>query len=214
MDKHILIFGTSTTYGAWDSEGGWVARLRKFIDRNLISSGLKTEILVYNQGISGAKTEDILKTFELETEARLGHNRDNEIIIILHVGINDTIYNKSLGKVEVSPKDFENNLKLLINKAKKYSNKIIVVGSMPVDKIVDPMPWAPGRSYRNTYVAQYNEILKNVSKAENVHFIEVYKKFIDSDYSSLLADGVHMNDKGHEKLYELVRDYLLKEKII
>ena len=28
----ILVFGTSTTYGAWDSEGGWVQRLTKYLD--------------------------------------------------------------------------------------------------------------------------------------------------------------------------------------
>ncbi|MEK7558693.1 MAG: GDSL-type esterase/lipase family protein [Patescibacteria group bacterium] len=214
MDKHILIFGTSTTYGAWDSQGGWVARLRKYIDKNQIESNFKNEILIYNQGISGAKTEDILKTLEPEAQARLGHNRDNEIIIILHVGINDTIYNEDLGKVEVSPDEFKNNLKLLLDKAKQYSEKIIIVGSMPVDKRVDPMPWAPGRSYRNEYVGKYNEILENVSKEEKAYFVEVFKKFIDTDYSSFLTDGVHMNDEGHKKLYEMVRDFLLEKKII
>jgi lysophospholipase L1-like esterase len=28
----LLIFGDSITYGAWDIEGGWAARLRKFLD--------------------------------------------------------------------------------------------------------------------------------------------------------------------------------------
>lgn len=214
MHKNILIFGTSTTYGAWDSEGGWVTRFRKFIDGQVISSNFEKSDFVYNLGVSGDKTKDVLARFESEAKARLGHNRKKEIILIFHVVINDTIYNESLRKVEVSPQDFENNLKLLLNKAKRYSNKIIVVGSMPVDKRADPMPWAPGRSYKNEYVARYNEILEDVSKTENVHFIEIYKKFIDSDYSSLLADGVHMNDKGHEKLYEIVRDYLTKNKII
>ncbi len=214
MDKVFLIFGTSTTYGAWDSQGGWAARFRYFIDQRVIDSNYKRSDFVYNLGVSGDKTQDVLVRFESETKARLGHNRKKEIVIIFHVVVNDTIYNESLGKVEVSPQEFESNLKLLLNKAKKYSEQIIVVGSMPVDKRVDPMPWAPGRSYKNEYVAQYNEILENVSKTENVHFIEIYKKFIDSDYSNLLADGVHMNDEGHKKLYETVRDYLIKNKII
>ena len=34
MDK-ILIFGDSICYGKWDKEGGWVTRLRKYIDQNL-----------------------------------------------------------------------------------------------------------------------------------------------------------------------------------
>ena len=214
MDKNILVFGTSTTYGAWDLEGGWVARLRKFLDERIISSDFKKTYFVYNLGVSGDKTENVLKRFDEETKARLGHSRKKEIIIIFHVVVNDTIYNEALGGLEVAPDEFRKNLELLLVNAKKYSEKIIVVGSMPVDKRVDPMPWSPGRSYKNEYVGRYNKILMEVSKKERVHFIEVFKKFIDTDYSKLLADGVHMNDEGHKKLYELVGDYLLKEKII
>ncbi|MEK7071708.1 MAG: hypothetical protein AAB959_00255 [Patescibacteria group bacterium] len=32
MEKMFLIFGSSVTYGAWDSEGGWANRLRSFLD--------------------------------------------------------------------------------------------------------------------------------------------------------------------------------------
>lgn len=212
MDKHILVFGTSITYGAWDSEGGWVARLRKFLDEKTISSNYKNYGLVYNLGVLGDKTEDVLKRFEPETKARLEHS--NEIIVIFHVGTNDTIFNDKFNATEVSPEQFGKNLKLLLDKAKKYTKKIIVVGSMPVDKRVDPIPWSPGRSYKNELVEKFDKIMASVSKDEGVHFIEVFKRFIDGDYSSLLADGVHMNDEGHKKLYELVRDYLLKEKII
>ena len=212
MDKHILVFGASTTYGAWDSEGGWVARLRKFLDEKTISSNYKREGLIYNLGVSGDKTEDVLKRFESETKARLGQS--NEIILIFHVGINDTIFNEKLNATEVSPEQFSKNFKLLIDKAKKYSKKIILVSYMPVDKRVDPIPWAAGRSYKNEFVGEFDRVMASVSKNEGVHFIEVFKRFIDTDYSKLLADGVHMNDEGHKKLYELVKDYLLKEKII
>jgi len=212
MDKHILVFGTSITYGAWDSEGGWVARLRKFLDKKTISSNYKNYGLIYNLGVDGDKTEDVLKRFEPETKARL--EPGNETIVIFHVGINDIIFNDKLNSTEVSPEQFGKNLKLLLDKAKIYSKKIILVSYMPVDKRVDPIPWSPGRSYKNEFLGEFDKIMASVSKNEGAHFIEVFKKFIDSDYSSLLADGVHMNDKGHKKLYELVRDYLLREKII
>ncbi len=212
MDKLILVFGTSTTYGAWDSEGGWVARLRKFLDEKAISSKYKKFDLIYNLGVDGDNSKDVLKRFEDETKARF--EQSNEIVVVFHVGINDIIFNEKLNSTEISPEQFGKNLKLLIDKAKKYSKKIIVVGSMPVDKRVDPMPWSPGRSYKNEFVSEFDKVMAEVSKNEDVHFIEVFKRFIDGDYSSLLADGVHMNDKGHKKLYGLVRDYLLKEKII
>lgn len=210
MDKAILIFGTSTTYGSWDSEGGWATRLRKFLDQKTIESNSKTYCLVYNMGVSGDKSIDVLKRFEEETKSRLGNN--NEIIIIFHVGINDAIFNDKLNATEVIPEVFKKNLKLLISKARKYSKKIVLVGSMPVDKRVDP--FKPGRSYKNEYILEYENLIRDISEAKEVHFIEVFQKFINTDYSNLLADGVHMNDEGHKKLYELVRDFMLKEKII
>ncbi len=210
---NILVFGTSTTYGAWDSEGGWVQRLRRFIDQKIIESDFGIDHLIYNLGISGDKTTDILKRFEKETEARLD-KYGGENIILFHVGINDSIFNESLKGLEVSPEQFENNLVNLVKLAKKYASKIIIVGSMPVDKRVDPMPWAPRRSYRNEFVFSYNVIMEKVGNREHVEFIEVYKDFIQKDYSHLLSDGVHMNNEGHKLLFEKVKDFLIEKNII
>lgn len=212
MDKHILVFGTSTTYGAWDEMGGWVQRLRKFFDEKIIDSGYKDYVLVYNLGVSGNKSQDILKRFEVETEARL--DQEEETIILFHLGINDCIYNEKLGGLEVSAEQFKKNYLKLIELAKKYSQKIVIIGSMPVDKRVDPMPWSPGRRYRNEYVEAFNKIMKEVVQEEKVSFIEIYQQFIHKDYSQLLADGVHMSTEGHRQFYEIVKKFLLERKMI
>lgn len=213
MDKHILVFGTSTTYGAWDLEGGWVQRLRKFLDERIINSNYKEFYLVYNLGVSGDKSADVLERFESEIQARLGHD-ENEIIILFHLGINDCIYNEQLGGLEVGREQFKENYRKLIDLTKKYSQKIVVIGSMPVDKRVDPMPWSPGRSYKNEYVEQYNKIMGGVAKESEVPFIEIYQRFINQNYSDLLADGVHMTSEGHKQFYEIVKNHLIKNKII
>lgn len=212
MNKHILVFGTSTTYGAWDSEGGWVQRLRRHIDKE-INSDDENFILVYNLGVSGDKSADILKRFRGETEARKGHV-EVELIFLFHVGINDSIYNQQLGETEVSLEKFKENLTKLIEMAKKYADKIVVIGSMSVDSRVDPIPWSPGRSYQNEHVEKFNEVMAEVAEKENVGFIEIYKEFIEDNYSKFLADGVHMNNKGHEEFYEIVKDYLVENEII
>jgi acyl-CoA thioesterase I len=212
---HILVFGTSTTYGAWDTEGGWVQRLRKFLDEKIIESNHELDYLVYNLGVSGDKSTNILARFEGETQVRLTRmDKDDEAVILFHLGVNDSIYNQSQGGVEVGEDQFRENLKKLIELARKYSKKIVFIGSMPVDSRVDPMPWAPGRSYKNEYVERFNKIMAEVSSEEEVHFIEVFQNFIKEDYSPLLADGVHMTDEGHRKLYELVLDYLLDKELI
>ncbi len=48
----FLVFGDSIAYGKWDSKGGWVARLRDYIDEkyNLNKTG---NVQVYNLGIPG-----------------------------------------------------------------------------------------------------------------------------------------------------------------
>lgn len=209
---HILVFGTSTTYGAWDIEGGWVQRLRKFLDEKIIASNYTHFHLVYNLGVSGDKTDEILKRFEQETKTRI--DSSEETIFLFQTGINDTIFNERINNSERSPKQFEENLTQLMLLARKYSNKIIVVGSMPVDLRVDPMPWSPGRSYKNKYVSEFNKIMEIVSNKNKVHFIEIYQKFIKKNYTKLLADGVHMTSEGHKQFFEIVRNYLIKNKIL
>lgn len=215
MDKHILVFGDSITYGAWDIEGGWVARLRKYFDQRHINNkfGEGTYALVYNLGVSGDKSTNILKRFRVETEARKGRHGE-ELIILFDIGSNDCIYNEKLNGLEVSPEDYKKNYLELIKLAKEYSQKIVIIGSMPTDKRVDPIPWAPGRHYRNEDVKKYNKMMKEVAEETGVGFLEIYEKFIHEDYSTLLADGVHMTTKGHKKFYEIVKNYLIDKELI
>ena len=51
MDK-ILVFGDSIAYGKWDNHGGWVARLREYVDKKF-NIGKGGNVQVYNLGIPG-----------------------------------------------------------------------------------------------------------------------------------------------------------------
>lgn len=215
MDTHILAFGTSTTYGAWDTEGGWVQRFRKFLDEKYVQSNFDNDkfCLVYNLGVSGDTSTGILKRFESETQTRID-KKDQKVVILFHLGINDAIRNNESGDNWVSPHEFKENYKRLIHLAKKYSDTIIVVGSKPVDARVDPIPWLPDHSYKNEDVEKYNEIMEEVAKENGTYFIEMYKRFINKDYSNLLADGVHMNSEGHKQFFEVVKDFLIANELI
>jgi len=43
-----------------------------------------------------------------------------------------------------------------------------------------------------------------------IDVVKVYNKFT----KNMLMDGLHPNSKGHQKIFEIVRDYLKKEKLI
>ena len=60
----ICIFGDSVTWGAYDPEqGGWATRLRNYFEAQ------ENNIDVYNLGISGDATADLLKRIEVEAKS-------------------------------------------------------------------------------------------------------------------------------------------------
>lgn len=210
---NILVFGASTTYGAWDPEGGWVQRLRKFLDQKIIASNLELYFIVYNLGISGDDTEGILERFEDETKRRI--SADEETTILFSAAINDSLFDNKDKSLRCPPPRYQKNIEKLILLARKYTDKIIFVGTLPVDETrVDPIPWLPTHSYKNKYVEKYNEITKAVCRLNNVGVVEIYSKFINKNYQDLLEDGVHGNTKGYELIYEEVKNYLLDNHII
>lgn len=189
----ILIFGDSITYGAFDKKGGWVERLKEKL--------MGKDILVYNLGVSGDTTIDLLDRFENETRARY----DNDTTLILEIGINDSYHS------DITPEMFENNIQELIKKAKKYSKKIVFLGLTPVDESkTNPLPWNKNAFYKNNKIQKYDNIIKEVCKRNSIHFIEISNNFAKTDYKALLHDGLHPNTKGHEKVFEIVSKDLNK----
>jgi len=208
----ILIFGDSITYGAWDKEGGWVQRLRKFLDEKTLTEP-DFYCLVYNLGVSGDTTDDLLGRFEFETEQRI--KEKEEMVFIFAIGINDSQFVHSKNSLRVRPEKFKNNIQALINTAKQFSLKIIFVGLTPVDESrTTPIPWNTDKSYKNEYIRQYNDIIKTVCKANSFLFIEIFEPLNKLDYKNLLEDGLHPNSSGHQKIFEIVKEFLNINKII
>ena len=208
----ILIFGDSITYGAWDKEGGWVQRLRRFLDeKNLTSPDFY--FVVYNLGISGDTSEDLLERFEFETKQRLKEHK--ETIVAFAIGINDSQFVHSEGDHRVPIEKFKNNLQELIKLAQKFSLKIIFVGLTPVDeKKTTPIPWDSDKFYKNEYIEKYNQVIKKVCEENKIYFIEIFEKFKATGYQELLEDGLHPNSKGHKRIFEIVKDFLIKNNLI
>ena len=207
---NILIFGDSITYGAWDIEGGWVARLRKFVDEKIFVDPNYYNLVV-NLGISGNNSENILKRFEFEVQQRVKEEREN--VVIFAFGTNDSqIYQ---GKNRVSLEKFKDNLNELLKLSKKFSSKAIFIGLFPVDESrSDPIPWATEKSYLNNEIKKYNEIINGFCKSNNLIFIDIFNRFINKNYQKLLDDGVHPNTEGHKQMFEIIKDVLMKNKII
>lgn len=192
-EKTIIVFGDSIAYGACDYEmGGWVNRLRLYLDNNN-----KKNCTVFNMGIPGNTTVDLLLRFDNEMKKR--YYFDDDTTIILAIGINDTQIISDSNRVELST--FKKNIKKLIKKASKYSSNIICLGLTKVDeKLVDPIPWNPKNRYSNDQIIKYDKELSKISKSKKIKYIKLFDTLKNED----LDDGVHPSSIGHNKLFDIV----------
>lgn len=209
----ILVFGDSISYGAWDKKGGWVQLLKGFLfEKSLTNPNFDCK--VYNLGISGDTTEDLLERFKFEAKQRTKREEEKPIIIFA-IGLNDSYFIQSKNGVAVLAEKFKENIQKLINLAQKFSSKIIFIGLTPVDEPkVSPMPWDRDKSYSNENVAKYNEIIRMVCSENNIYFVEIFENLMKEKYKKLLEDGAHPNSDGHKRIFEIVKDFLIENKII
>ena len=210
--SRILIFGASIIYGKGDSKGGWVQRLRSYLDEKSFSDP-NFDYSVYNLGVSGDTTENLLRRFEFEAKQRF--QEEKELVIIFEIGTNDSQVVFGKNESRIPAQKFQNNIQKLIELSKKFSLKIIFIGLLPVNESkVDPIPWYPKYSYKNEYIKSFDEIIKSLCEKNKIYFVEVFKKWTSDDYKTLLQDGVHPNSEGHEKIFETVKDFLIQNKIV
>lgn len=205
MATHILIFGDSITAGSWDRMGGWPDRIKVHL-----AEKYPQKQLVHNLGVSGELSDALLERFNRETEARLHPTRN---IIIFGFGVNDA-HSKEEGETPFIPEvKFREIIQTLIDQAKKFPAKIIFVGPTPIDED-KCLPWVESFFLKNKTIEKNNNIIKEICNGENIKFVEIYDPFTKSDFKGLLEDGLHPNTKGHKLIFEIVKDYLEKNKII
>ena len=205
----ILVFGDSIAYGAWDTmRGGWADRLKVFcMERELENPEFNYP--VYNLGLSGDNTNNLLKRFGFETKQRM--KLKEETIIIVAIGVNDS----QVGKIGINIELFKSNVEKLCSVASKFSLKIIFIGLNPIDDSrTNPIPWDENMFYANERIKKYDNIIKSVCEEKQVYFIDMLSEFNKLDYKKLLEDGLHLNSEGHRKMFEIVRDFLTKKGIV
>ncbi len=203
-----LIFGDSITHGHWDSEGGWTNRLKNFLEQKTVRSNFKNYNSVYNLGIDGDTSAKLLARLEQEVKVRHGGEKT---VFVFAIGVNDSIFFNSENRFKVQPEIFSENIRQIINVARKFSPKIIFMGIAPVDDSrVDPIPWLPEASYKNEYVKKYNFILRDVCGQEKVGLLDLFEELGEKEFAEKLTDGVHPDSKGHQQIFDIVQGFLHK----
>ena len=195
----ILVFGDSITYGAWDTEGGWVERLKRIAHTKTISSNGETKIQVINLGIGGDTSNKILKRMPDEIRAR--ESASWEFLLLITYGANDERIRN--GSIETSITEFEENTKKIIQYAKKFTKNIIFIGPPPIGKNIVNFK---GQEYSDQRIEEYETRLKKILNENFIQFIDLRSFLNKKQLNSLFAyDYIHLNDEGHRLIAEYVR---------
>lgn len=202
----VLVFGDSITQGYWDTEGGWVDKLRKHYDELQVQDFDKDQPTVFNLGISADTSRNVLARAETEIKARTRHNIPP--IVIVQIGINDSCAEPSGNMVPLE--EYGTNLGKIIELLRPISTKIIFVGLSACDEAkTTPVSWG-ALHYTNKSIKLYEDQMKTVAEAAGIPFVPVLDEFTKAmQTNELLPDGLHPNNEGHAVIFEIVKSKLL-----
>lgn len=205
----ILVFGDSITYGAWDSKGGWVDRLKQDLNQLYIETGdhINHCHQVINLGVGGDTSTGVLKRIEAETQAR--YSPSWPCIIVIAIGTNDSRSVDEPGNLQTPIEVYEQNLKQIIELAKQHSNQVLLVGPFPLAE--EEVPFK-NYYYSQAALRQYDEIITRGAEQASVTKVEMFELIIKrTDLAKLFFnDKIHPNDAGHELIASLVKPELEK----
>jgi lysophospholipase L1-like esterase len=199
----VLIFGDSITQGFWDIEGGWVARLRKAYDQKAVVTDDYDQPTIFNLGVSGDSSGDVLARFENETKVRASE----ELAFVIAIGTNDSRI--KAGTNYSDSNRYKQNINEIFSLAKHYSDKILFVGLTPcVEERSNPVSWGD-TGYTNGRIKEFDNTLREFCNENQIPFVEVFEPFAKAEAKAeLLPDSLHPNDEGHQLIADLVRPKL------
>jgi lysophospholipase L1-like esterase len=200
----VLVFGASSAQGYWDIEGGWADRLKKYYDQMQIRDFSVDLPAIMNLGVSGNTAADILRRVGPEAKAR---QNEKGLAIIIQVGTNNAA--EQNGQLHSTIEDYQKELEAIIEKAKNFTDKVLIVGFPAVDESkTNPIAWS-NIYFKNENILKFENAAKNCAEEAGVNFVEIHKEFLNRDVTKLQAqDGLHPNDEGHKLIFELVRPRL------
>jgi lysophospholipase L1-like esterase len=175
----LCVFGDSIVMGSDDREaGGWVARLR--LDFNS-----RERISVYNLGVDGDRSEQLLRRLGSEAAAR------NASVIVIAIGANDLGWHGGAGTDGAL---FRERYDRILSEAGRFTRRILTLGILNVDEANE------SHGVSNGQVLAFNEVIEELARGHGAEFLDLYGALEPGDFT----DGLHPNSSGHSKLAPLI----------
>ena len=185
----IVFTGDSITHGPLHTKGyrSYTEHFRERLKEKFINNIIKEDIMVFNTGVSGATTRDIIRDFNICVNIY-----DPDIVFIM-LGMNDS-------SNEIVPlEEYRKNILELINKVRE-------IGAIPIIQTSNIIKMDLSRKSLKFYM----DILREVVRENDVMIIDHYshwgdlEKEISNIKNELLSDLIHPNEKGHLEMAKFI----------
>ena len=185
----IVFTGDSITHGPLHTKGyrSYTEHFRERLKEKFINNIIKEDIMVFNTGVSGATTRDIIRDFNICVNIY-----DPDIVFIM-LGMNDS-------SNEIVPlEEYRKNILELINKVRE-------IGAIPILQTSNIIKMDFSRKSLNFYM----DVLRKIARENNLMLIDHYSHWggLEKENSNikneLLNDLIHPNEKGHLEMVKFI----------
>ena len=202
----LVFFGDSICVGQGVSiHKGWVTRIAARIDE--LSTELGAEIVIVNASINGNTTRQALERMPYDVQS------NGVDILLVQFGMNDcNHWLTDKGMPRVSPHGFAANLEEIIERGINFgAEQVMLNTNHPTTRVEEQLPHTEA-TYEESN-RRYNEIVREVAATlgDRVILNDVEASFdahVRGDGARLaellLADGLHLSERGHDLYYELI----------
>ena len=188
-DVRICYVGDSFVNGIGDpTKLGWTGRLSASSQNNNL------DITHYNLGIRRETSEDILKRWELECQARLPKGLENKVVFSF--GVNDTVIENGQRRVSLE-NSIANAKTMLLNASKKYD--VIMIGMPPIND-----------DEQNESIKELDSKYQELCNGLNIPYLSIFNRLRHDKIwkeEVTLNDGAHPRDKGYEILANFINNW-------
>jgi len=164
------------------------------------------ELQLVNAGQHGFMTVDVIPRLYSDV---IQHNPDG---VFISLGINDCRHSRRDNLPLISANDFRRNYSIIVQSFSRLNIHVVALTTTPVveDKANSYPEWAKDVYWSSQVLKQYNEIIKEVGKAQGIPVIEIFSAFesMAEIERYFLDDGVHPNLAGHKVIALQVLKYL------
>lgn len=214
--RRVVAFGDSTTA----PRGGLVV-YATLLEKAISSPGILPCTFI-NAGVGGNTTTVARWRFAADV---LAVKPD---LVIIQFGINDSMVdvwkNPPATVSRVPIETYRENLRYFIEAVHAANAKAILMTPNPLrwtpalQKKYGRSPYDPDRvDGFNVVLANYAEAARNLAKELKVPLIDVtraYEKFAEHSTESLLLDGMHPNQRGHELVAQLLAELIYSQSLL